>query len=377
MDFDLDKFESDLEHLVNVDSGSRTLDGVAEVTDWFAERYRALGWTVTDVDTQTPDYGKSAFAWMGNRDQLDLLIICHTDTVFPPGRGETWKFEKEAERFTGPGVADMKAGCLTALYSIEQLVSQGRLRGSLGVILNGEHELSCPTIRPFLEAVSKGSKVVITTEPARPDGSYVKQRKGILRFHLSIHGKSAHAGVNPETGACAVTKMAETILALKGLEEIERGITINPGIVKGGSSINAVPDFAEIQVDIRVVEQVDGPRMDEAVRALVASMQEEAIQINLEGGITRPPMTPNARSEELVEAIQSIGERYGIQVTWSFSGGGSDASFASALGIPTLCGLGPVGGNYHTRREYLHTVDLQQRMCVFRDTVEAITNGKI
>jgi glutamate carboxypeptidase len=377
MDFDLPAFHEELEFLVNIDSGSRCLKGVERVTDWFSERYRKLGWPVTGVDTQTAAYGKSAFTWTGDPERLDLLIICHTDTVFPEGTVENWRFEKNGKRITGPGVADMKAGCLVALHAIEQLVREDRLKGNLGVILNGEHELSCPTIRPFLERVSRRSKVVITTEPARANGSCVRQRKGILRYSLGFKGKTAHSGVNPEAGACAVTEMAQMIVALKQLEEPGRGITVNPGIVHGGTSINAVPDAAELRLDIRVVHQEDGSRVDEAVRALASKTIDPGVRVELEGGITRPPMTPTARTDALIEGINGIGRNYGIELTWGFSGGGSDASFASALGIPSLCGLGPVGGNYHTPREYLDTIDLPQRMCIFRDMVEAITNQTI
>jgi glutamate carboxypeptidase len=377
MEFDLTVFEKELQFLVDTDSGSRCIGGVNKVTDWFADRYRALGWTVEDVDIEPGNYGRSAYAWTGGRDAHDLLIICHTDTVFPEGTAAARPFAKVGDRYTGPGVADMKAGCLMALHSLEQLHKEGRLKGSLGLILNGEHELSCPTTRVFIEEISRRSKVVVTTEPARADGSCVRQRKGILRYKVNFHGHSAHSGVDPENGRCAVTEMARFIIALHNLGDPERGITINPGIVKGGISINAIPDQAECHIDIRVVHPEDANRMDESIQVLASKPYDKDVRIMIKGGITRPPLVPNARSEALIERINAIGKGYGIDMKWSFSGGGSDASFASALGKPALCGLGPVGGGYHTEREYLETVDLRERMCIFRDTVEAICNGSI
>jgi glutamate carboxypeptidase len=246
----------------------------------------------------------------------------------------------------------------------------------VGFFLNGEHELSCPNTRAVIEEKSRLAKVVVSTEPARMDGSCVRQRKGILRYTLRFHGRSAHSGVDPKNGACAVTEMARKILALRQMEDMDRGITINPGVVRGGVSVNAIPDFAECQVDVRVVELEDARRLDARIHKLIGETVDPAVRIELEGGVTRPPLVPTPRGDILIEGINRIARGHGLALKWSFSGGGSDASYASAFGIPALCGLGPVGGGYHTDKEFLQTVDLRERMCIFRDTVEAICNGK-
>ena len=205
----------------------------------------------------------------------------------------------------------------------------------------------------------------------------MRQRKGVLRYTLKFHGRSAHSGVDPENGICAVTEMARMILSLKELADPEAGISVNPGLVKGGVSVNAVPDFAECRLDVRVNRPEDAERLDAVIRRMVDEPVDPGIRIELSGGITRPPMIPNDRSEELIEGINRIARGYGLDLNWSFSGGGSDASFASAFGIATLCGLGPVGGGYHTEREYIEIPGLRERMSVFRDMVEAICNGSI
>lgn len=377
MNFDLEKYQQELAYLVNRDSGSRCVEGVNAVADWFAGRFRGLGWSMETVEPQPGTYGKSFFAWNGDPEQLDLLIISHTDTVFPAGTASKQPFAVAGDRYSGAGVADMKAGCLMAWHALRQLHEAGRLTGSVGIIYNGEHELSCPTIRPYLEKISQRAKVVVTTEPARADGSCVRQRKGILRYRVDFFGRSAHSGVEPEKGHCAVTEMARLILFLKELEDRSRGISVNPGIVSGGSSVNAIPDRAECRLDIRVINLEDAHRMDAAVQARAAEPVDKDVQIRLEGGITRPPLVPTARSEEIIKGINRIARGYGIDLQWSASGGGSDASYASAFGIPALCGLGPVGGGYHTENEYLETADLNERLCIFRDTVEAICDGTI
>jgi glutamate carboxypeptidase len=377
MKFNLEQYESELKFLVNIDSGSRCVAGVNAVADWFAERFRGLGWKEHVEEPQPGQLGRSLFFWRGDPEDLDLLIISHTDTVFPDGTARERPFRVVNGRYTGPGVADMKAGCLMAWHALRQLEEAARLEGNVGIIFNGEHELSCPTIRPFLEKISRQSRVVLTTEPARADGSCVKQRKGILRYHLRFHGRSSHSGVAPEKGICAVTEMARFIVFLKEQEDPAKGISINPGLISGGTAVNAVPDYAECRLDIRVVEQEDATRMDATVRERADNPANPEVRIELEGGITRPPMTPCERSEALIQGITQLAGTHGIDLKWSFSGGGSDASYASALGIPALCGMGPVGGGYHTEKEYLETADLEARLCLFRDTVDAICRKSI
>ena len=377
MQFNLDIFEKDLCHLVNIDSGSQCVAGVNAVVEWFQERYAALGWPVRIIAAKPSLYGNSLFTCFGNPEKMDLFILCHADTVFPDGTAKVRPFSVEKDRYTGPGVADMKAGSLMTLHALEQLQREKKLEGNIGVFLNGEHELSCPTTRAYIEQMSAKAALVVSTEPARPNGACVRQRKGILRYKIVFHGKSAHSGVNPETGICAVTEMAKTILALRKLNDTSRGITVNPGIVSGGTSINVIPESAECHVDIRIIEQDDAQRLDSAVREITAYPVNPKVRITIEGGVTRPPLTPCQRGDEVIAAINSIGKSYGIDLQWDFSGGGSDASFASALGKPALCGLGPVGGGYHTDGEYLQTIDLQERLCIFRDFVEAIGNRRI
>jgi glutamate carboxypeptidase len=377
MDFDLKTYRDDLEYLVNIDSGSRCIDGVNRVTDWFADRYRAMGWSTKDIVTEPEMYGKSTLVKNTDSDDFDLLILCHVDTVFPDETAKNRPFGSTEDRFTGPGVADMKAGCLMALMAFEQISANSKLEAKFGVLLNGEHEISCPTIRPVIEQLSKKSKLVVTTEPARADGSCVRQRKGILRYHLQFHGKTAHSGVNPEDGVCAITEMAHMILVLKELEDPEVGITVNPGLVEGGQSVNTIPHYASCNVDIRVIRPEDSERMDQTVRSLVQSPKDSRVKIELAGGITRPPLVPTPRGDEVMHGLNAIAANYGIDLKWAFSGGGSDASYASAMGIPSLCGLGPVGGGYHTEKEYLETGDLQARLCMFRDFLRAVDQKSI
>lgn len=374
-----ERFYADLEFLTNIDSGSYCSKGVTQVAEWFAHAFSRLGWKSEWYDLAPGKQGKSVFIAPDSSESansresansmgaMDLLIINHTDTVFPEGEAAVRPFSMKDNRVYGPGAADMKAGCLFTLYALEQLLSEGADIGRIGVFFNGEHEISCPNARPVIEGYSKKSRMVITGEPSRANGSHVKQRKGILRYTLTFEGKTAHAGNNPEDGACAVTEMAKWIVFFKSLENPERGVTVNPGIAKGGESVNSVPDKAELRIDMRVVHQADAEALEKAVAA--QKPFNPGVRVNVSGGTTRPPMMPGPQTEELCGIVEEIGKELDIPISWAFAGGGSDGSFASAFGKPVLCGLGPVSGKIHTKEEFIDVTDIEKRFLEFKEII--------
>jgi len=368
---DKKRFLEDLETLVNVDSGTYCREGVTFVAEWFANRFAALGWQTTWFDPAPDSLGKSLLCAPSDNHDFDLLILCHVDTVFPVGEAARRPFSIERDRLRGPGSADMKGGCLFALYALRQLIAEKSPLGNVGVFFNGEHEISCPNTRPLIEKLSLGSRIVFSTECTRANGAHVKQRKGILRYTLQFGGVSAHSGNNPQDGACAVTEMANWVLFFKSLEDTEKGITTNPGIATGGTSVNTIPDKAELRVDIRTIALEDALAVDKAVRR--RQPFNPRVSVELKGGITRPPMKPNADTERVCALIDEISLRHGITPKWAFVGGGSDASFASAMGKPALCGIGPVGGGAHTQNEFIDTSDLEARFAEFKDIVSTLS----
>ena len=368
-------FLEELEKLVNIDSGTYCKEGVNQVQDWFAARFARPGWEIEWFDPAPDKLGRSFLAWPGGEKTFDLLILCHADTVFPAGEVARRPFTAEGDRLRGPGVADMKSGCLFTLHAIEQLLAEKAELGRIGVFFNGEHEISCPNTRPIIEALSAASRIVFSSEPTRANGSHIRQRKGILRYTVKFTGVSAHAGNNPEQGVCAVTELANWVLFFKSLEDQAKGITVNPGMISGGTSVNTIPDSAELRVDIRTVTQEDSLRIDEEVRRKTSFNPKATFTV--EGGITRPPMKPNQYTDRLCALVEEAGARHGVNVTWTFAGGGSDASFASGMGRPSLCGLGPVGGGMHTEKEFLDTRDLEARFEEYKDVIRAFSNERL
>lgn len=373
--FNNTQFRNELEHLVNIDSGSFCTDGVRLVNKWFAERFEKAGWDIKWFEHEKGPKSNSFLAYKGNDAEFNLLVLCHTDTVFPEGEvaKRPFKLSDDGERYTGPGVADMKSGCLFALYSAEELIKDPKFGGKVAYFFNGQHEEGGSIgTKEIIELYSSRSKFVIATEPARPSGMCLKQRKGISRYTLTFKGKSAHAGVNPEDGECAITEMAHWIIYLSSLTDYSKGITVNCGVVKGGTVPNAVADFAELKIDVRVVVYEDAKRIEKLIFDKLDNKINQKVDVEIAGRITRPPLMPCLESEKVAATITEMGKKYGLDIKWTSSGGGSDASFSSGMGIPSLDGIAAVGGGFHTEREYLETKDIDKRYYLFNDTIKLL-----
>lgn len=366
---DKQEFTNDLQYLVNTDSGSYYREGVNKVGDWFAEKFTDMGWQIKWYDPAPEVNGRSFLTFPHNEDKFDLLILCHLDTVFPAGEAKKRPFSIDGDKLRGPGVSDMKSGLLFTYYALKQLQQENKLTANIGVFFNGEHEISCPNTRTLIEELSLKSKVAITSEAARANGAYVNRRKGVGRYKLIFLGRSAHSGVNPEDGIDAVNELAHWVLFLNKLSDQEKGIYVNSGIVKGGLSVNAVPGEAEIFVDTRFFDIESGMAIDKKIKRMSEHPFNKGIQIKIEGSIKRPPMIPTAETEKLCKIIEQVGKENHLDVTWATSGGGSDASFAAALGIPAVCGLTAVGGNFHSELEYLETKDIDARFNVYKESI--------
>jgi len=372
---DRQEFNTDLEYLVNIDSGYSVREGVNTIGEWFAEKFADMGWQIKWFDFAPTKNGRSFITFTRQDSAFDVLILCHLDTIFPAGEAQRRPFSVDGTRLCGPGVADMKSGLLFTYLALKQLQQENRLSANIGVFFNGEHEIGCHNTRLLIEEFSLKSKAVITAEPARSNGAYVNRRKGVGRYKLSFLGKSAHSGVNPEDGIDAVNELAHWILSLRELSDLKKGVYVNSGIVKGGLSVNSVPGEAELFVETRFSDMGSGIEIDKNIRSMMDHQFNEGIKVNIEGGIKRPPMIPSEKTGKLCEIIEAVGREFQVDVKWATSGGGSDASFAAALGIPAVCGLAAVGGNLHSELEYVETQDLESRFNVFKESIFRISTA--
>ncbi|WP_338785951.1 M20 family metallopeptidase [Metabacillus sp. FJAT-53654] len=361
-----------IEELVNIDSGSYDKQGVDTIGLLLKESYKELGFNVF-VEKQGV-YGDHLI--IEHKDAIDpnIIILAHMDTVFPRGTAAERPFRIEGNRAYGPGVIDMKASQVSVLYAIKALVNEGyegykRIR----IVLNSDEEIGSPSSREIIEREANGKKYALVMEPARKDGSLVSSRRGKGNYTLIIEGKAAHSGIEPEKGRSAIEELAHKIIQLHELSDHENGISVNVGLIEGGSSANTVSDHAEAQIDVRIKEIGQVELLEERLDEICSSSDVVGTKISLEGEMNRPPMEKNKKTRALLRIIQDVGDEIGVEIEDTSTGGGSDASFTSSLGIATIDGLGPIGGNAHSDQEYLVIPSLVERTLLLATIIERLS----
>lgn len=286
-----------------------------------------------------------------NTDSPPFLLLGHYDTVWPVGTLARMEFKESNGRLWGPGVLDMKGGialALMALRAVSELAAE--FPAPVLLQLNADEETGSRTSRALTEFNARKSRCVLVIEPGTGlDGKLKTARKGIGDFTLHVKGRAAHAGVDFEQGASAVLEMARQILIIAGFTDLERGITVNPGVVRGGSRSNVIAADAEVHVDMRVARVEDVAGLENRFRSL--QPVDPRCSIRVTGGLNRPPMQRTPAIGRLFETARRIGTGIGIELNESATGGGSDGNFTAALGIPTLDGLGAVGEGAHAVNE--------------------------
>lgn len=347
---DLNAMLEDLALLVNTESPSHDVTRLAESAQAVAAIIeRRLGTPAKLVES---DAGPHVH-WSGGGTPR-VLLLGHHDTVFPAGSCASRPFAVDDGRATGPGVFDMKAGIVLAVHAVAALAVVDPAGDASGVeiLITSDEEVGSRSGRPLLEERARACGAVLVLEPSADGGALKTARKGVGRFDLLVHGRAAHAGLEPEKGVNALVAAAALIARLPLLADPGKGTTVTPTLASAGSAENVVPAQAHVVVDVRVA--VDGER--ERLDAAFAGFAAEAVpgaSVEVRGGVERPPMAESASARLFPLAVAAardcgLGEVRGVSV-----GGGSDGNFTAALGIPTLDGLGAIGGGAHTPDEYV------------------------
>jgi glutamate carboxypeptidase len=277
-----------------------------------------------------------------------LLLVGHTDTVWPEGTLAVMPFRTEDGRAYGPGAYDMK-GCLVVLVEALRLATD-RPR-AVRVFLTGDEEMGSRNARPHLEREAEGCAAAFVVEPPGATGNLKTARKGLGRFRLTITGRPAHAGTHRKEGISAIEELAHQILALHALNDGARGVSVNVGVVRGGTSENVVAATAEADVDVRVARREDRDRLEAALASLQPRLRGARLEIS--GGWTRPPLELSPGAERLLAQAQKHGRALGLDLRGESSGGGSDGNLVGAVGVPVLDGLGAEGGGAHAPDEHV------------------------
>lgn len=286
------------------------------------------------------------------------LLLGHLDTVWPLGTLKTMPCRLKDGRLWGPGTLDMKAGAAMAFTAIEILTEAGLLNQEIVLLLNSDEEVGSPVSRPVTERLATECARVFVLEPAQ-GLAYKTARKGTGHWRIDVTGVAAHAGVDFEKGASAIRELARVIETVSGWTDLKRGVTVNAGVIGGGTQTNVIAANAWAEVDLRVVLKADGPHMERRFAAL--KPVDKRCSLSVQGGINRPPMERTRGNAQLYSSARKLADELGFTLEEALSGGASDGNFTSALDIPTLDGMGAVGEGAHAPHESIVVEHLAPR----------------
>ncbi len=301
--------------------------------------------------------------------QGQLLALGHSDTVWPLGTLKIMPFRQADGRLWGPGVLDMKSGLAFFFYAMRALQELDvRVERNVVLLIVSDEEVGSRTSRPYTEAEAKKSECVLVLEPGTGlMGKLKTARKGIGNYTVFVEGKASHAGVDFSSGASAIVEAARQIEKMAGFTSLRRGITVNPGVISGGTRSNVVAAEASIDVDVRAVRLKDSAAIEKKLRALTPV--DRRCRIRVEGGLNRPPMERTRTIRKLFERARKIGGSMGLTLEESSTGGGSDGNFTAALGVATLDGLGGVGEGAHAVNESILVDRIADRVALLAGLV--------
>lgn len=295
-----------------------------------------------------------------------ILIIGHFDTVHPVGTLAKNPCRVEDGKLYGPGSYDMKAGVYLALTAMGELAAPGASRLPIDFIIVPDEEISSPYSREHIERFAANACLALVCEPARADaGKCVTARKGVGQVRLVAHGRPSHAGMQHERGRSAIREIAHQILALEAMTDYQRGTIVSVGTVRGGTTRNVVPAVAELDVDFRVPDAATAEELLARIGGLKSV--DPDVELEIEVKMTRPPMQRTAQVAELLASAQACAEQAGFRLDEApMTGGGSDANFTAAMGVPTLDGLGAEGDGAHTLHEHVLVSSLPERLAFWK-----------
>ncbi|CAN5825341.1 M20 family metallopeptidase [soil metagenome] len=366
-----DQVRSHIETLVRLESPSTDKAAVDRCGATLVRLLEAAGGSVTRFPQS--DRGDHLLAEFPGGPQT-VLVLGHFDTVWGVGQIQRMPFIEKDGRLFGPGIFDMKSAIAVALLAARALTELRMRRPRVVMLWTTDEEIGSHTSRAIIEAQAQQSDAVLVVEPSLPGGGAKTRRKGCGEFTITAHGVSAHAGIDPRKGASAIHELAHQILALQALTELDRGISVNVGVISGGTRGNVIAERASAMVDVRVPIMADAERLEAAVRSL--RPQNQAVRLEIEGGFDRPPLERNAGVARLYEEARTVASALGRSLDEGGTGGGSDGNFTAALGVPTLDGLGPQGDGAHALHEHVIIEDLPWRAAFLAALMERLNTVK-
>jgi glutamate carboxypeptidase len=350
---------SALEKLVRLESPTEDLDACRDVISLASDiAHEVLGSHAKILDVN----GRPVFWW--GVENPEVVVLAHLDTVWPKGSfTPLWRIKDNAA--TGPGIFDMKAGFVQALFAMKGI------QGSVALVATSDEETGSATSREFIKEISTSAKAVLVLE-ATLNGKVKTGRKGTAMYQIRIHGKASHAGLEPEKGVNATIEIAHAILAISELENKEFGTTVVPTLLRSGNTTNTVPDLAVLDVDIRSFTTEELLRIDTAIHSL--QPVNPAARYEITGGFNRPPLEISS-TMALYERAEKVAKKLGMPPLGHASvGGASDGNFAAAAGAQVLDGLGAIGDGAHAAHEWVDITTLEERSVLLHELIKDILN---
>jgi glutamate carboxypeptidase len=362
-----------IREFVECESPSDDPSGVNRFVDLLAE-------TVKDIArVKTYPGGKShgkhircQFLLPGSKKSGQILALGHSDTVWPLGTLSSMPFRQSQGRLWGPGVFDMKAGLVFFIFAMRALREQDiPLARKVVLQVNSDEEVGSASSRPLTEDAATVSAAVLVLEPSQGlDGKLKTARKGVGDYIVTVHGRAAHAGLDFLNGASAIVEMGRQIERIAAFTRLDRGITVSPGVIRGGTRSNVIAAECSVEVDVRVPRAVDARYLERQFAALKPF--DKRCTISVTGGLNRPPLERTAGVRALFRKAKALAVELGLDLEESSAGGGSDGNFTAALGVPTLDGLGAVGEGAHAVNESILIDRMADRIALLGKLVAAL-----
>jgi glutamate carboxypeptidase len=367
-----DAIAETIRQLVEIESPSDNKQAVDRLGALLAGRFEGLGGHAKFHRTQNfGDHLQIDFAT--ERSGKPVLLLGHLDTVYPLGSLATMPCRVADGRISGPGALDMKSGVALIMYALDGLRTwhADSLPRPVTVLLVSDEEIGSGSSRPITESLARRSAAVLVLEPSYgPKGAVKTARKGVGEYTLKVSGKAAHSGLDFEKGESAIAELAKQITAISKLVDLKRGLTLNVGLISGGTRTNVIPAQATASLDVRVVRMKDATAIDRQLRSLKPFNRNCKLEIT--GSVNRPPMERTAGVAALYRQATEIAKQIGWKLEEASVGGGSDGNFTASLGIPTLDGLGGAGEGAHATHEFVTLADLPRRAALLAELIETV-----
>jgi glutamate carboxypeptidase len=367
---ELDALVRCLRQAVEIESPSQTPAAIDRMANFFAQEFSKRDAKVQFLNHPTAGSAVVAEFWEGAHGTKPILLLGHLDTVWEIGTLAEMPFQVREGRAYGPGIYDMKSGIVCGVWAVQALATlKITPPGPVRFFLNADEEVSSMAFRDELLAEARRARAVLVLEPAAARGALKTARKGVGEFQITVHGRSAHAGINPSAGVNAISELARQILRIEKLARPKRGLTVHVDVIQGGTRVNVIPELAMARVDVRVPTALDRAKIEKKMRAL--SPIHPHAKLDITGGVSRPPMERKMASA-LFRKARELGRQMGLELKEAATGGGSDGNLTAALGIPTLDGLGGTGDGAHARHEHVILRELPQRAALLAALIASV-----